>query len=553
MRAEEVRVAEQRFQYTPILEHAIEVQRGMTLQHCIMTLHQRFPTGGEAVAPGQMQPYALVFGPSPPLPWTIDYVRQHLDAQLPRLHVIEKLLSTVPPPVPGLSPVELSLALNRIQILDWYQGVTNGAAAGRGGDNRAERLEASSKCDRLIDILLQPCFALSYLSCYYPRWYKDDQCFLKDWSDIRTQFGPGNDSNLSTSNNRYLRVQIHGTNSNKRRDSFAAIEKIFLKRLALSALLLRPPGGGCTKLMDSPSGLGASFADVKLMVQYHTHSSDPTIKKVETASAADPDHDGVTPTFFAELAQAFIERERMWLPCCLTSSLQENSQFFSPGSPLPTDSPVKSSAAGGGVAPENPPGRRTRAIKSVRECGLFPRPLMRGYGPDMKPDDVLNDFRLFGFCLGIALRDGRLFPMCMSVAFADALCGKRISLWDVMIGQFKQHSNRYLDLGPEIMEYLDSGLFFGFDMDDESSVEGGQLHDIPNLSLLAPEVDPALPPVPLHALCPSSIVFEATGVSKTTAGCLLLLSQHDLARFPHDVKKGFTQVAISGAILPEGW
>jgi hypothetical protein len=156
--------------------------------------------------------------------------------------------------------------------------------------------------------------------------------------------------------------------------------------------------------------------------------------------------------------------------------------------------------------------------------------------------------------LGIALRDGRLFPICMSVAFADALCGKRISLWDVMIGQFKKDSSIHLDLGPPIMEYLDSGRCFGIDMDgDFSTVEGGQLCDIPNLSLLVPEVRPDLPPVPLHALCPSSIVFEATGVSKTTAGSLLLLSQHDLATFPHDMEQGFTQVAISGAILPEGW
>ena len=81
--------------------------------------------------------------------------------------------------------------------------------------------------------------------------------------------------------------------------------------------------------------------------------------------------------------------------------------------------------------------------------------------------------------------------------------------------------------------------------------ECGKLIGIPDLSLLAPEdvYPPALPSLPLHALCPSSISFIATRMSTTTTGCLLHLSQPDMASFPDEE----TLVAISGANLPEGF
>jgi hypothetical protein len=188
-------------------------------------------------------------------------------------------------------------------------------------------------------------------------------------------------------------------------------------------------------------------------------------------------------------------------------------------------------------------------MKTVQDCGLFPRPSMRG----VDQNDALHDFRLFGFCLGIALRDRRMFPVPLSVAFADALCGKRITLWDVMIGQFLADTSSW---GVPIMEYLDSGSRFGVDYENQMPVkddECGKLHDIPDLSLLAPEdIYPALPSLPLHALCPSSISFIATRMSTTMTGCLLHLSQPDMASFPFDEEQEFTLVAISGAKLPEG-
>ena len=211
---------------------------------------------------------------------------------------------------------------------------------------------------------------------------------------------------------------------------------------------------------------------------------------------------------------------------------------MSPSIETPQSTPTKSP----GVA-----NRRARAIKTVQDCGLFPRPLMRGA---VLEQNALNDFRLFGFCLGIALRDRRMFPVPLSVAFADALCGKRITLWDVMIGQFLADTSSW---GVPIMEYLDSGSRFGVDYENQMPVtddECGKLHDIPDLSLLAPEdIYPALPSLPLHALCPSSISFIATRMSTTTTGCLLHLSQPDMASFPDEE----TLVAISGANLPEGF
>ncbi len=196
--------------------------------------------------------------------------------------------------------------------------------------------------------------------------------------------------------------------------------------------------------------------------------------------------------------------------------------------------------------------RRARTMKTVQRCGLFPRPLMRGAELEQ---NALHDFQLFGFCLGIALRDRRMFPVPLSVAFADALCGKRITLWDVMIGQFLADA-RSVSWGVPAMEYLDSGSRFGVDSDQMpvKDDECGKVHDLPDLSLLAPEdIYPAEPSLPLHALCPSSISFIATRMSTTMTGCLLHLSQPDMATFPFDKEQKFTLVAISGANLPEGF
>lgn len=491
-----------------------------------------------------------------PLPWTHDYVCRHLDAQLPRLHIIEELVSPAravrePPPVLGLSPRELCLTLNRIQILDWYKRTLDATAMSPlsatddciAVHESAASPTKSSNCRRLINILLQPCFALSYMKRYHIGWNKDKLCFLKEWKEIRAKFGPRPGKDLSIGIRKCLYVKIDTTTANKTRDSFETIKQIFSKRVELSALLLRPSNpSGWTKLMEGELGLEASFMDVKLMVQFFTdHGTDDDGKeRKETAFAQDPDHDGVTPTFFADLAQEFIERDYMWLPCCLTSSVQENSETMSPSIETPQSTPTKSP----GVA-----NRRARAIKTVQDCGLFPRPLMRGA---VLEQNALNDFRLFGFCLGIALRDRRMFPVPLSVAFADALCGKRITLWDVMIGQFLADA-RSVSWGVPAMEYLDSGSRFGLDCDDDAveDDECGKLIGIPDLSLLAPEdvYPPALPSLPLHALCPSSISFIATRMSTTTTGCLLHLSQPDMASFPDEE----TLVAISGANLPEGF
>lgn len=559
----------------PVTDLAVEIVSGMTLQNCIDALFQRSHVAGNppecaerAPGPRATHRYALVYGtslgassPPPPLPWTLEHVHEHLDGQLPRLHVIEHLASAerahhALPPVIGLSPLQLCLALNREQILDWYRRmnlVTGSHAAlisiapSALGSARPESC-TPSKCDRLIDILLQPFFSLSYLKGLFPRFNEDELCFFKDWRNLRTNFGCKPASEQHTRTDKLLLVKIHTSSTNKTQKSFDTMKNIFSKRHDLSALLSRQPQseregiGGRPSLVSNSYGQGATFTDVKLMVQYFILEDGREV----TAFAADPDHDGITPTFFAALAQAFIEREPMWLSCCFLSSNQESQES-------PTE--TKGTAVSGGTPP------RSRALKSVHERGLFPRPLLPNVSrTPVFEQNLLDDFRLFGFCVGIALRDHRKFPICISVAFADAICGKCLTLWDVMIGQFQFDSlvtpaqNQF-----EIIDYLSNGLKFGMNLDSDFCDDTREnFFDIPAISLLAPSLSSSsseLPEVqnvvPLHTLCPSSSRFEATHMTITAQGCLLHLSERDIAEFPGESKDSFL-VAISGSNMPEG-
>ncbi len=576
----------------PVTDVAVEIVSGMTLQYCIDALFQRSHVASNppecaewaiGQRPRATHCYALVYGtslgassPPPPLPWTLEHVHEHLDGQLPRLHVIEHLASAqhahhAPPPVDGLSPLQLCLALNREQILDWYRRTnlvtgshaalisTASSAALRGALSPTVASEISpescnsSKCDRLISILLQPFFSLSYLKGLFPRFNDDELCFFKDWTNLRAKFGcnPASEQHIRT--DKLLLVKIHTSSTNKTQKSFDTIKNIFSKRHDLSALLSRQPqserdgNGGRPSLLTNRYGQGATFADVKLMVQFFILEDGREV----TAFAADPDHDGVTPTFFAALAQAFIEREPMWLSCCFLSSNQESQE-----SPTETTSTPVSGETPGGSAHT-----RSRALKSVHERGLFPRPLLPNVSRTLAfEQNLLDDFRLFGFCVGIALRDHRKFPICISVAFADAICGKRLTLWDVMIGQFQFDSpinpaqNQF-----EIIDYLSNGLKFGMNLDSDFYDDTRKnFFDIPVISLLAPSLSSStseLPEVqnvvPLHTLCPSSTRLEATHMTITTQGCLLHLSQRDTAEFPGESQDSFL-VAISGSNIPEG-
>lgn len=108
--------------------------------------------------------------------------------------------------------------------------------------------------------------------------------------------------------------------------------------------------------------------------------------------------DGITPVMYSILALEFSNPRKyaasMWLPSCCID---------------------------GEVAP----------------CGLFPRPFI----PDPSPAEfqlqreTVDRFLLLGRCIGIALRDRRVFMLPLSLAFADALCGKQLTLWDACIGE----------------------------------------------------------------------------------------------------------------------
>jgi hypothetical protein len=572
----------------PILEHAVEVQHGMTLQQCVDAIRQLFPDT-QSSQPRATPCYALVFGKSlgakklpPPLPWTLEHVRLHLDAQLPRLHVIEELVSAdrsthAPPPLSGLSPLELSLALNRQQILDWYDrmhhvtgshGMLLSTAPTVALHQHVESPTVASKCDRLIDILLQPCFSQSYFSSLFDTFNRDELCFLKDWKKIRTKFGttPA-EQHITTA--KILLVKIHTDKFNQTQKAFDTMKKIYLKRLDLSALLCRPAerlrdeNRGITMLASSQFGQGATIADVKLMMQFFTKegvTKEGVVKEV-TAFAADADHDGATPIFFTALAQAFIELENMWLPCCLIdhslsnpNSESRESPARSPiefPSPISPHHPAVSSAVGGGKPSGSAPSRPSRASKLVHERGLFPRPLLPNSSCGPAFHNLLDDFRLFGFCVGLALRDHRKFPVCISVAFADAICGRRLTLWDVMIGRFELHPVQKQIF--DIHEFLSNGLKFGVNVDgdfiDDIHTER-EFHDIPDMSLLFPSSSAQVQnELPLHMLCPSSTRFEAMRMSRTAEGCLLHMSPEDTAKFSNEAQK----VAISGASLPAGF
>jgi hypothetical protein len=577
----------------PILEHAVEVQRGMTLQQCVDAIRQ-FSPDTDSSQPRASPCYALVFGkslgaqkPPPPLPWTLEHVRLHLDAQLPRLHVIEELVSAersthAPPPLSGLSPLELSLSLNRQQILGWYErmhlvtgshGMLLSTAPTVALHRQVESPTVASKCDCLIDILLQPCFSQSYFCSLHETFLLDELCFLKEWKKIRTKFGttPA-EQHITTA--KILLVKVHTDKFNQTQKVFDTMKKIYSKRFGLSTLLCRPAeqlrdeNRGMNMLTSSRFGQGATIADVKLMMQIFTkEGKDKQGKDIEvTAFAADTDHDGATPLFYTALAQAFIELENMWLPCCLVdpsllnpnpesreSSARSPIEFPSPSpsppSP-PSSRPAASTAVGGGKPSGSAPSTPSRASKLVHECGLFPRPLLPNSSCGPAFHNLLDDFRLFGFCVGLALRDHRKFPVCISVAFADAICGRRLTLWDVMIGRFQFHPDQKQIF--DIHEFLSNGLKFGTnaDMDYIGREDEREFHDIPDMSLLFPSSSAQVQnELPLHMFCPSSTRFEATRMSRTAEGCLLHMSPEDTAKFSNEAQK----VAISGASLPAGF
>jgi hypothetical protein len=133
--------------------------------------------------------------------------------------------------------------------------------------------------------------------------------------------------------------------------------------------------------------------------------------------------DGITPVMYSILALEFSNPKKfaaeMWLPCCCVDD-------------------------------------------NVASCGLFPRPFI----PDASPtelklqEETLERFLLLGRCIGIALRDRRVFMLPLSLAFADALCGKKLSLWDACLGEIDLQEDDGFSANRSVLHAIEHCLEF---------------------------------------------------------------------------------------------
>ncbi len=160
----------------------------------------------------------------------------------------------------------------------------------------------------------------------------------------------------------------------------------------------------------------ASIDDSKLTVLFRSAKAGQA-----AGMPANIHSDGITPVMYSILASEFSTPTKfaaeMWLPSC-----------FIDGNPAP--------------------------------CGLFPRPFI----PDTTPSELqlqketVERYLLLGRCIGIALRDRRVFMLPMSLAMADALCGKKLSLWDTCLGEIQLQENDDLSINNSHLHALEHCL-----------------------------------------------------------------------------------------------
>jgi hypothetical protein len=98
----------------------------------------------------------------------------------------------------------------------------------------------------------------------------------------------------------------------------------------------------------------------------------------------------------------------------------------------------------------------------VSSCGLFPRPFIPDPSPSERrlQEQVVHRFLLLGRCIGIALRDRRVFMLPLSLAFADALCGKQLSIWDTCIGDIELQENDGFSASSAVLHAVEHRLDF---------------------------------------------------------------------------------------------
>jgi hypothetical protein len=119
----------------------------------------------------------------------------------------------------------------------------------------------------------------------------------------------------------------------------------------------------------------------------------------------------------------------------------------------------------------------------VAPCGLFPRPFI----PDPSPlemqlqQDAVSRFLFLGRCIGIALRDRRVFMLPLSLAFADALCGKHLSLWDACLGEINLQEDDGLSANHSVLHAIEHRLDYAtsFSMVYRGQTLANQRVDVP--------------------------------------------------------------------------
>ncbi len=170
------------------------------------------------------------------------------------------------------------------------------------------------------------------------------------------------------------------------------------------------------KLADARQG---SVDDSKLTVLFR-HSA----KAGQAAGMPASIHsDGITPVMYSILALEFSNPKKfaaeMWLPCCCVDD-------------------------------------------NVASCGLFPRPFIPDASPSERKlqEETLERFLLLGRCIGIALRDRRVFMLPLSLAFADALCGKKLSLWDACLGEIDLQEDDGFSANRSVLHAIEHCLEF---------------------------------------------------------------------------------------------